>query len=413
MRIAIVGSGVSGLVAAHLLDPHHEITLFEADARLGGHAHTQRVIVDGVERDVDTGFIVYNERNYPILTTVFSELGVVTRPSEMSFAVSDEAANLEWSGSSIAGLFAQRRNVIRPSFWRMLLDIARFNRRATRDLERGVDPDLSLREYLARHHYSRAFREWYLIAMGSSIWSANPETFDEFPVATFLRFFSNHGLLSVRNRPQWRTIVGGSRCYVDALARRLRGSVRLGTPVSAVARRANGVTVTVPTGEELFDHVIIAAHADQALRLLDEPTALERELLSALNYQANEAALHTDERIMPRRLAARASWNWRRVPGVTEPTLSYDLSRLQGLSGRTLYLTLNQTDAIDPERILSLTTYHHPVFDRGALRAQDRYEELHRDGRISFVGAYWGYGFHEDGAASAVRACAPLLPGGA
>ena len=413
MRIAIVGSGVSGLVAAHLLDPHHEITLFEADARLGGHAHPHRVIVDGVERDVDTGFIVYNERNYPILTTVFSELGVVTRPSEMSFAVSDEAANLEWSGSSIAGLFAQRRNVIRPSFWRMLLDIARFNRRATRDLERGVDPDLSLREYLARHHYSRAFREWYLIAMGSSIWSANPETFDEFPVATFLRFFSNHGLLSVRNRPQWRTIVGGSRCYVDALARRLRGSVRLGTPVSAVARRANGVTVTVPTGEELFDHVIIAAHADQALRLLDEPTALERELLSALNYQANEAALHTDERIMPRRLAARASWNWRRVPGVTEPTLSYDLSRLQGLSGRTLYLTLNQTDAIDPERILSLTTYHHPVFDRGALRAQDRYEELHRDGRISFVGAYWGYGFHEDGAASAVRACAPLLPGGA
>ncbi|NNN03866.1 MAG: NAD(P)-binding protein [Acidimicrobiaceae bacterium] len=409
MKVAIVGSGVSGLVCAHVLDPRHEVTLFEAESRLGGHAHTQEVTVDGRPVAVDTGFIVYNERNYPVLTRLFTELGIETRPSDMSFGVADDVENVEWCGSSLRGLFAQSRNALRPGYLRMLVDIARFNRRARRDLHDALlDPTMSLAHYLRRGRYGRAFREWYLVAMGSAIWSADPDTFTDFPAATFVRFFENHGLLGVRGRPEWRSVVGGSRTYVEALASRLRGRVLTSSPVTAVRRTLGGVVVTTPRGDEEFDHVIVATHSDQALALLVDADSQERDVLSALRYQENEAVLHTDPSILARREAARASWNWRRVPGSRRATLTYDLSRLQGLDGRPLYLTLNQPDAVDPSSVLSTTSYAHPVFDTTALRAQARHEEISGRRRVSFAGAYWGYGFHEDGAASAMRVCAQL-----
>jgi predicted NAD/FAD-binding protein len=409
MKVAVVGSGVSGLVCAHVLDARHDVTLFEADSRLGGHAHTQRVVVDGHEVSVDTGFIVYNERNYPLLTRLFRDLGVTTRPSDMSFAVADDNEDVEWSGSSLRGLFAQPRNVVRPAFWGMLRDISRFNRHARRDVEAQLlHPDLSLATYLDRGHYGRAFREWYLVAMGAAIWSADPETFSDFPAASFLRFFDNHGLLGVRGRPEWRSVVGGSVTYVEALSRRLRGHILTSTPVNAIRRLGTGVLVSSLAGEEEFDHVIVATHSDQALSLLHDADSVEQDVLSALRYQDNEAVLHTDLSVLARRPAARASWNWRRIPESREATLTYDLSRLQGLSGRSLYLTLNQSDAIDPTSVISVTRYSHPVFDSTALRAQGRHGEISGRRGVSFAGAYWGYGFHEDGAASAMRVCAHL-----
>ncbi len=409
MKVAVVGSGVSGLVCAHVLDARHEVTLFEADSRLGGHAHTQRVRVDGEWVDVDTGFIVYNEQNYPVLTRLFYDLGVTTRPSDMSFAVSDDSANVEWSGSSLRGLFAQPRNLVRPAFLRMLLDIVHFNRRAQRDLRAGLlDPRHSLESYLSHARYGRAFREWYLVAMGASIWSADPDTFTDFPAESFLRFFDNHGLLGVRGRPEWRSVVGGSRTYVEALVERLRARVFTSTPVSALRRCSTGVIVTSPLGDEEFDHVIVATHSDQALALLSDADSLERDVLSSLRYQENDAVLHTDSSVLARRPSARASWNWRRQPGSRRATLTYDLSRLQGLRGRPLYLTLNQSELVNPESVLSVTQYAHPVFDGTALRAQARHGEISGRRGVSFAGAYWGYGFHEDGAASAMRVCAQL-----
>lgn len=409
MRIAIIGSGVSGLVCAHLLHPHHDVTLFEADVRPGGHAHTVTTQVDGVTLAVDTGFIVYNERNYPILTRLFAELGVATRASDMSFAMADDDQDIEWCGTSLRTVFAQGRNLVRPSFLRMLADVVRFNRSARRLLEEPENFGYTLEEFLSRGRYSRQFKDWYLVPMGAAIWSADPADFLRFPAAAFIRFFNNHGLLGVRDRPQWRTVVGGSAQYVNAITTRLGARLRLDTPVTSIAREDEGVTVRTAQGTESFDHVIVATHSDQALALLESPTAAEREVLSAISYRANEATLHTDVRVMPARERARASWNWRHRAGVNAPTLTYDLTRLEGLaSPRRLYLTLNQSDAIDPEKVLASMTYWHPVFDSSALAAQHRHGEISGGHAISYVGAYWGYGFHEDGARSAVDVCRGL-----
>lgn len=409
MRIAIVGSGVSGLVCAHLLRTHHDVTLFEADDRAGGHAHTVFPQIDGTTHAVDTGFIVYNERNYPILTRLFAELGVATQSSDMSFAMADDAENVEWCGSTLRAVFAQGANLVRPRFWRMLVDIVRFNRSARRLLAEPENFGFTLAEFLAREHYSREFVEWYLVPMGAAIWSADPTDFLQFPAAAFIRFFDNHGLLGVRDRPQWRTVVGGSVQYVRAITSALGDRVRLSTPVTSLVRVANGVVVRSPRGDEHFDHVIVATHSDQALALLASPTAAERDVLSAIAYRANDATLHTDERMMPRRLRARASWNWRRRHDVHAPTLTYDLTRLEGLSAsRRVYLTLNQPDLVDPDQVLATMTYWHPVFDAAAMRAQRRHAEISGRDAISYAGAYWGYGFHEDGARSAVTVCRAL-----
>jgi predicted NAD/FAD-binding protein len=405
VRVAIVGTGVAGLTCAHLLHPEHEITVFESSARPGGHAHTIDVREGGRAHAVDTGFIVYNERNYPIFSSLLRELGVATRPSDMSFAVSDETAGIEWRGSSPASIFAQPANLARPAFLRMLRDVTRFNRAARELLEHGADLDYTLAEFLADGRWSKGFHDWYLIPMGSAIWSADPAVFTDFPAVAFARFFFNHGLLGLGDRPQWRTILGGSQTYVRAILEPLGERVRLDTSVTRVQRTSGGVELATSRGElEPFDHVVIATHSDQALAMLDEPTDDEREILGAIKYRANTATVHTDDALLPTRPRARASWNWRQGRNGAPPTLTYDLSRLQGIaSTRPICLTLNGLDAVRPEHVVETMVYEHPVYNVEAMKAQRRHAEI--DGRrgVSFAGAYWGYGFHEDGARSAVE----------
>lgn len=401
MRIAIVGSGVAGLTAAHLLNPHHEVTLFEADGRLGGHAHTHEVESNGEFYPVDTGFMVFNDRCYPLLTGLFGELGIASRPSDMSFSVADEVADVEWRSSNLATIFAQRRNYVRPSFWRMLVDIVRFNRAATSLLSSPTPSDITLQSFLAQGRYSAFFVDHYLIPMGAAIWSADPTTFAEFPAKALFRFLDNHGLLSLANRPQWRTVLGGSVQYVDAIAVDLGDAVRLNSRVTSVTRVSGGVDVTVNGRTETFDHVVLACHSDQALSLLTNPTAAEQEVLGAIDYQPNVATLHTDASLMPRRERARASWNYRRLPGARAATLTYDVSRLQGHdAAETFYVTLNQADAIDPALVIGTMQYAHPVFNQAAVAAQRRHGEISGVAGISYAGAYWRYGFHEDGCRS-------------
>jgi predicted NAD/FAD-binding protein len=410
MRVAIIGSGVSGLTCAHLLRGEHDVTVFESDLRPGGHAHTRDVLYEGQPLRVDTAFIVYNERSYPVFSQMLHELGVSTRPSDMSFSASDLTSNIEWSGTSASTLFAQRRNLARPAFLKMLTDIVRFNREAQRLLEGFIDPTTTLREFLNAGRWSQGFLDWYLIPMGAAIWSADPAQITQLPLGTFLRFFDNHGLVGGRDRPEWRTVVGGSRQYVEAIARQLGAQLRLGTSASKIVRRRDGVEVATEKGDvETYDHVILATHSDQALRLLSDPTVAEHEILSAIKYRPNIATLHNDERMLPRQKRARASWNWRHDASINAPTLTYDLSRLQGLATETpLCLTLNQPEAIDPARVIDTTTYWHPVFDTVAMNAQRRRGEISGVNGISFAGAYWGYGFHEDGARSAVEVCTKL-----
>ncbi len=402
MRIAVVGSGVAGLVSAHLLHPRFDVTLFEADDRLGGHAHTHQVSSGGSLYPIDTGFMVFNHACYPMLTKLFDELQVPSRPSDMSFSVSDDHANLEWCSSALSTIFAQRRNLIRPAFWRMLGAIPRFNKAAKRLLESEDDLTYSLADFLRDGAYPRAFVEHYLIPMGAAIWSADPTTFADFPAEMLFRFLNNHGLLSLRDRPKWRTVVGGSVRYVDAIAARLGDRVRLNAPVRRVSRTNQGVELEVNGAIELYDHVILATHSDEALAVLANPTSAEVEILGAIRYADNVATLHVDERVMPRRARARASWNYRCSPGATVPTLTYDVSRLQGFAApETFYVTLNDEALIAPEAVRALVHYRHPVFDSAAMIAQTRHGEISGVDRVSFAGAYWGYGFHEDGARSA------------
>ncbi len=402
MRIAVVGSGVAGLVSAHLLHPRFDVTLFEADDRLGGHAHTHQVSSGGSLYPIDTGFMVFNHACYPMLTKLFDELQVPSRPSDMSFSVSDDHAKLEWCSSALSTIFAQRRNLIRPAFWRMLGAIPRFNKAAKRLLESEDDLTYSLADFLRDGAYPRAFVEHYLIPMGAAIWSADPTTFADFPAEMLFRFLNNHGLLSLRDRPKWRTVVGGSVRYVDAIAARLGDRVRLNAPVRRVSRTNQGVELEVNGAIELYDHVILATHSDEALAVLANPTSAEVEILGAIRYADNVATLHVDERVMPRRARARASWNYRCSPGATVPTLTYDVSRLQGFAApETFYVTLNDEALIAPEAVRALVHYRHPVFDSAAMIAQTRHGEISGVDRVSFAGAYWGYGFHEDGARSA------------
>lgn len=411
MKVAIVGTGVSGLVAARRLHGEHDITVFEADDRVGGHVHTHDLNAGGRAFAVDTGFIVFNERTYPGFCALLDELGVASQPSAMSFSVRDERNGLEYNGHDLDTLFAQRRNLLRPSFWRMIADILRFNRQA-RELLVDGDDDLTLGEYLDRGRWSRAFLERYILPMGAAIWSSGTAGMRAFPARAFVRFFENHGMLSVDDRPTWRVVRGGSRAYVEALVRPFRERIRSSSPVVAVRRGAEQVDVTVRgSPPERFDAVVLAVHSDQALAMLDDASAAERDVLGAIPYQTNEAVVHTDERMLPRAPRARAAWNYH-VTGSDDlrAAVTYDMNVLQGLDAPVRFLvTLNHVASIDPRRVLRRIVYHHPVFTPAALAAQRRHGEISGMRRTVYCGAYWGYGFHEDGHRSGVLAAEQIL----
>ncbi len=403
MRIAIVGAGVSGLACAHMLHREHELVIFEATDRAGGHANTVHIETDTGAYDLDTGFIVFNDRNYPQFERLLGELGVPTQPSQMSFGVSD-GVDFEYNGSSPNGLFASRGNMLAPSFHRMIVDLARFNRDARRLLASEENP--SLREWLAARRYSRVFVERLIVPQASAVWSADPAQMWSFPARFLVEFFGNHGMLGFRDRPRWRTIAGGSRTYVEALTRPWRERLRLCTPVTEVARHPDHVTVSARGCEpERFDAVVFATHSDQALALLSDPSERERELLGAIPYQSNEAVLHTDRSLLPRRRRAWASWNYHLDTGVTgRCTVTYHMNRLQSLrADREFCVTLNRTAAIDSERIIRVMRYGHPVYTPAGVAAQSRHREISGRNRTHYCGAYWGWGFHEDGVQSALR----------
>ena len=411
-EIAIIGAGISGLTAAYRLSQHHEITLYEANDYLGGHTHTVDVELGSERHVIDTGFIVFNDWTYPNFIALLDELRIASLPTSMSFSVRCDRTGLEYNGSSLNGLFAQRLNLFRPSFHRMIRDILRFNREGPElVLNRPADDAMTVGEFLAKHRYSREFADQYLLPMGAAIWSCPTGTFAEFPIRFIVEFYRNHGLLSVRHRPTWRVIEGGSRTYVAAMVSRFRDRVRLSTPVESVRRTTDGVDVT-SRGQtaERFDHVVFACHSDQALRMLADPTPTERELLGAFPYERNSAVLHTDESLLPRRRRAWASWNYQ-IPAepTAHATVSYCMNILQHIrSKHTFCVTLNSDDRIDPARVLGRFEYHHPIFTTRRAAMQARHREVLNANRTSFCGAYWGNGFHEDGVNSALAVCEAL-----
>ncbi len=406
MKIAIVGSGVSGLVAAYLLGREHEVSVFESNTYAGGHTHTVDVELDGRHHSVDTGFIVYNQRTYPFFCRLLDALGLSGQPADMSLSVSCERTGTEYATHSMSALFATRRNVIDPGFYRMLRQILRFNREARELLQ--SESNLTLGEYLSSRGYAPRFVDHYITPMGAAIWSAAPDRFLDFPASTFIRFFENHGLLDHKDKLQWMVLPGGSRTYVDRLLEGLHGRVHLGCPVLSARRRDDAAELLLPDGVRLqFDHLIMACHSDQALRLLEDRSEEERSVLGSIGYQENDVVLHTDSSVMPSRAAAWASWNYRiRDEQHDSVAVTYDMNRLQSMeSSRPLLVTLNGSEQIDEASVLRRFTYHHPVFDNAAIDAQRRREEIDGVERTHFCGAYWGYGFHEDGVNSALAVC--------
>lgn len=407
MKIAVIGSGISGLACAHYLSADHDVWVFEANRKIGGHTATVDVQVGTRRYAIDTGFIVFNDWTYPNFIGLMDELGVSSKPTEMGFSVRDPQSGLEYSGSSLDTLFAQRRNLLSPRFIGMIRDILRFNREAIADLETGkIDDGLTLGVYLARNGYGDKFVRHYLAAMGSAIWSADCATILAFPVSFFVRFFKNHGLLSVRDRPQWRVIEGGSREYLRPLCARFAERISTGNPVVKVIRHASrGVTVQLAGGERLlFDHVVMATHSDQALALLEQPSRAESEILGAIPYQTNDVVLHTDVRMLPRNTRTWSSWNYTLGQSDERAVVTYNMNILQGIEApETFCVTLNNTAAINPHMILGQFSYDHPVFSVDGLLAQQRWEEINGVARTWYCGAYWHNGFHEDGVVSALR----------
>ena len=405
MKIAIIGTGIAGNVAAYRLGREHDITVYEAASYIGGHTNTVDVFENGQRIAVDTGFIVFNDRTYPHFIRLLDEIGQASQTSEMSFSVRSEEGGLEYCGSSLDALFAQRSNLLRPSFHRMIRDILRFNNKA---LDAAVDNDDSrtLGDYLLANGYSREFIDHYLVPMAAAIWSAEPVAILDMPVSFLVRFFANHGLLQLRDRPVWRVIKGGSREYVSKLVAGHRDRIRLNSAVRSVRRIDDRVEVRSDTGgRESFDYIFLACHGDQALRLLADATATEREVLGAIRYQANEAILHTDESVMPARRRAWAAWNYHLPRNFgSHVAVTYNMNILQGLDARRQYcVTLNSDERIDQNRIIQRIAYEHPIYSRDAVAAQQRQAELHVD-RTFFCGAYWRNGFHEDGVVSAMNA---------
>lgn len=409
MRIAVVGSGIGGLSAAWLLSRRHEVVLYEADDRLGGHTDTHRIELDGRALDVDTGFIVHNPTHYPLLTRLFDELGVITRPTTMSFSVHDAGSGLEYNATSLDALFCQRRNLVSPRFWGMLRDLVRFYRRAP-ELLAGDGPGPSLGEYLRVNGYGSAFRDQHLVPIASALWSSPATAILAFPARYAVQFMANHQMLQLSGRPEWRVVDGGSRRYVDAMATHWAVQVRLSSPVRGVVRDHHGVSVRCDSGEERYDQLVLACHSDQALALLDDAGDSEREILGAIAYQTNDTVLHTDARVLPRQRKAWAAWNAHLPADPAQAcTVSYCMNLLQGLPGATpLIVSLNRTHDITPGRILARRSYRHPIYSHAAVAAQARKREIQGERRTWFAGAYWGWGFHEDGMRSGVEVAEAL-----
>jgi predicted NAD/FAD-binding protein len=406
MKIAVVGTGISGLVAAYLLHGDHELTVFEANDYVGGHTRTIDVKAANTSWPVDTGFIVFNEKNYPNFVRLLRRLNVPWQQSTMSFSVRRESDGLEYRPTNLDTLFAQRRNLLRPSFWRMLRHIFVFRRRSRELLD--SKESVTLGQYLARGRYSRAFVDLFLIPMGAAIWSADPARFQDFPARTFARFFHNHGFLQVRDQPQWQVIRGGSRQYVEALIAPFQDRIRLQCPVRAIRRLDDRVELhAADSAPEQYDQVIIAAHSDQALGMLADPTPQEREVLGAIPYQRNTTVLHRDASLLPRLRKVWASWNYL-IPSETlgQVAVTYHMNTLQSLDAPVEFcVTLNQTERIDPQTVEVELPDAHPVFNRAALAAQQRFDTISGVNGTHFCGAYWGYGFHEDGVNSALAVC--------
>ena len=404
-KIAVVGAGISGLATAWMLAPRHAVTLFEAGRYLGGHTNTVDVTVDGVTHPVDTGFLVFNDRTYPNLLRMFAHLGVESAPSEMSFSVRIGDGAIEWAGTNLATVFAQPSNLVRPRFLRMLRDLVRFNREASRLAASGAAVRGSLGDYLDEGGYGAELRGLYLLPMAACIWSTPSTQVNRFPLRTFLDFCHNHGLLAVTNRPQWRTVAGGGRAYVRRLAQGIP-DIRTGVPVRQVRRDAHGVTLMTDHGPERFDQVVMATHTDQSLALLEHPTVEERSVLKAIPYLPNRAVLHTDESLLPTRKRAWAAWNFHspREDATDEPvSLSYLINRLQPLPfAKPVVVTLNPIREPAPASVQAEFRYHHPAFLENSDEAKARLPALQGRNRTWFAGAWTGYGFHEDGLASAL-----------
>jgi predicted NAD/FAD-binding protein len=419
MRIAIVGAGVSGLLAAHLLAREHEIVVYEAGSYAGGHTNTVRVDTANHSYHVDTGFIVMNDRNYPNFTRLLRQLGVETQATNMSFSVKGEDEDFEYAGTP-HGLFCQPRNLLSPHFQRMIADLLRFNRELRRLLHREETGE-SLHDFLVRHRFSEVFIRRLIVPQVSAVWSADPRQVSSFPVKFLAEFFANHGMLGFRDRPRWSTVAGGSARYVEALTRPFHERIRLDSPVRSIVRARDHVEITATRDgrgrwggrdTESFDQVVIATHSDQALALLSDPSERERAVLGAIPYQRNEAVLHTDSSLLPRRRFARAAWNFHLL---REPkplsTVTYYMNHLQRIQSpdRHFCVTLNRSESIDPDKIIRTIPYSHPVFTPAGVAAQTQHGSISGfETRTHFCGAYWGWGFHEDGVVSALRACEPF-----
>ena len=410
MKVAIIGSGISGLVAAYRLNAAHDITVFEANDYVGGHTNTHEINIDEERHSIDTGFIVFNDWTYPNFIALLDELGVPSQPTLMSFSVRDDRNGLEYNGESLNSLFAQRRNLLSPRFYLLLFDILKFNRLAQRFVGSSGDRT-TVGEFLKKHRFSRAFSEQYLLPMGAAIWSCPAGAFAQFPIQFIVEFYQNHGLINLVNRPIWRVVQGGSKTYVSAITKSFQDRIRLRTPIVQVRREHDQVTLKTRCGEtESFDHVIFACHSDQALRILgNDATATERELLTAFPYGKNIAVLHTDATQLPKSRRAWASWNYRvrgdGDAGLDIPSsVTYNMNILQGLKSKhTFCVTLNDIERIDPKSIIKTIEYHHPIFTSRRAVAQARHHELLNVNRTSYCGAYWRNGFHEDGVVSALK----------
>lgn len=405
MKIAIIGSGIAGNTLAYYLHQQHEITVFEAERHIGGHTHTHDIRHEGQDISVDTGFIVFNDRTYPNFIALLEELNVAWRPSSMSFSVRCENIGLEYNGTSLNSLFAQRMNLFRPSFYKMIQDILRFNKNSLELLTEGRE--IRLGEYLKQNGYSQQFIDYYIIPMGSAIWSTDAKQMLDFPARFFVRFFHNHGMLTVNDRPEWRTITGGSASYVSALTAPFSDRIRIDTPIERVRRLKGSVRVKPSFGEEEnFDYVFFACHSDQALRMMSDASAAETEILGAIPYQSNTVYLHHDVSLLPRKKMAWAAWNYHVTkPASEHVSVTYNMNILQGIeSHEPLLVTLNHTAGIDPHKIIKRIEYMHPLYTLSGAAAQARHAEISGVNRTGFAGAYWRNGFHEDGVVSALEA---------
>ena len=409
MKFAIIGSGISGLTAAYLLNRNHDITVYESNDYVGGHTHTHEIVLNGKKWAVDTGFIVYNERTYPNFIKLLDQLKVERQLTSMGFSVKSSQKDLEYAGNSINTLFAQRSNILRPSFIRMLRSILRFNSEAEHHLD-NLDEFVTLGHYLSLYNYPEEFINDFIIPMGAAIWSTKPVNMMKMPAIFFIQFFRNHGLLAVKNRPNWWVIKGGSKCYVEKMTISFNDKIRIATPVKKVKRNERSIEVIygkTAQESETFDAVIFATHSDQALSLLEKPSVQEVKILEALQYQKNEALLHLDESILPKRKLAWASWNYLLDQNPEEPVaLTYNMNILQSLnSDHTFCVTLNNHDAIDPSKVIKKIIYYHPLYTVDAIKAQNRKHEISGQKNTYYCGAYWHNGFHEDGVVSALDVC--------